>query len=180
MTERLDQIERILSNNAQQLEITRAVVENNAQQLEITRAVVDANAQQVANNTESINLLMREGQAAREREDAARAEYRRLHDEQGQRIQNLIDDARADRQSTTQKFEAVQARTDEARAEDSRRFEAVQVSIDEARAEDRRRFDAAQLEANRRFDAQMQISQAMLTELARLNTRVEYLEQRAS
>lgn len=130
MTERLDQIERILSANAQQWAATQATV--------------DANAQQIAINAEAVSLLVSDNRAAREREDAARAEYRRLNDEQSQRIQNLIDDARIDRQATTQRFEAVQA------------------------------------EANRRFDAQMQIAQAMLSELARLNSRVEYLEQRAS
>ncbi len=177
MTERLDQIERILSNNAQQLESTRALMDNNAQRLEATRAVVDANAQQIAINAEAITLFVREGQAARERADAERVEYLRRFDEQSQLIQNLIEDARADRQATVQRFEATQAengrRFDEVQAESGRRF-------DEVQAEANRRFDEAQAEANRRFDAQMQIVQAMLSELSRVNSRLEYLEQRAS
>lgn len=67
--------------------------------------------------------------------------------EQNLRIENSLGNAKADREESDQRFEAV---------------------IAQARAD--------REENRRRFDAQQQISQAMLVELARVNSRLEILE----
>lgn len=67
--------------------------------------------------------------------------------EQNTRIENLLNDAKADREENRKSFDAVIAQADRDREEN-----------------------------RRRFDAQQQISQAMLLELARVNSRLELLE----
>ena len=66
----------------------------------------------------------------------------------------------------------------EAAVERSEQNIRIENLLAEARA-DRQQAERDREENRRRFDAQMQITQAMLVELARVNSRLEILEQRA-
>jgi hypothetical protein len=97
----------------------------------------------VDENTKAINVLI---------EIASEAEAK--HVEQSEHVENLLNDAKTDRQVWREGLN-----------EQGKRIESL---LSDAKAE--------RLENQRRFDAQMQISQAMLVELARVNSRLEILE----
>ena len=123
MTERLDKIESDISDI------------NNALNRMATEFLRPLMQQAQANQQAIAGLAQMMAESAVERS------------EQNIRIDNLLSDARADRQ---------QAERD--------------------RQEWRTKFDEMQIENARRFDAQLQITQAMLVELARVNSRLEILE----
>ncbi len=112
MTDRLDRIEQSIESS------------NTAVNMILTEFIRPLAQQSVVNQNALDGLIQMR----------ADAEIERI--EQNQRIENLLDEARADRQQAT----------------------------------------ADREENRRRFDAQQQISQAMLVELARVNSRLEILE----
>ena len=102
--------------------------------------------------------------------------------EQNIRIDNLLSDARADRQQAERDraewrsgFDEMREQMNRDREEWRAGFDGLREQAERDREEWRERFE----ENARRFDAQQQISQAMLVELARVNSRLEFLEQRA-
>ena len=116
----------------------------------IESGIADINNALNTMTTEFIRPLMQQAQANQQAIAGLAqmmAESAVERSEQNIRIDNLLSDARADRQ---------QAERD--------------------RQEWRAKFDEMQTENARRFDAQLQITQAMLVELARVNSRLEILE----
>lgn len=100
---------------------------------------------------------------------ADREEYRRLSRERDQRIQNLLNDARADRKRADEE----RKRADEARAQQAQRIEEhaqqIQAMLDKA--------DEDRAENRRDFEAQQEILRTMLLELSVVNSRLGDIEQ---
>jgi sugar-specific transcriptional regulator TrmB len=118
-TDRLDRIEAILAENAQQLAEnarqlveTRHLVESNAAGLRETRAITDSNARaieawgeridEVQIETEEATSSTRADLAVRIEDNAHnqgidRVRFDQLHEEHSQRFNNLLEEARADR-----------------------------------------------------------------------------------
>ena len=146
---------------AQQSIETQRVVNENVKAINaLTDIAADAEADRAELNQRFENFL------DTITEDRQQAERDRT--EQNQRFENLLNDARADRQQAerdrTEQSQRIENLLNDARAD--------RQQVQAEREEERRQSE----ENRRRFDAQLQISQAMLVELAKVNSRLEILE----
>ncbi|MGB7248301.1 MAG: hypothetical protein WBC73_05125 [Phormidesmis sp.] len=158
--------------------MTDKIIKIEQQQATNTQVIADINTAVNTLVTEFIRPLAQQS-----------IETQRVVDENTKAINALTDiaaDAEAERTEQNQRFESFlkavaedrkQAERD--RTEQNQRFEnllndarADRQQIQAEREENHRQFE----ENKRRFDAQLQISQAMLVELAKVNSRLEILE----
>ncbi|MGB3138437.1 MAG: hypothetical protein WBG38_09925 [Nodosilinea sp.] len=168
-SENLDRIEAILAENARQLVETRQLVESNAAGLRETRAITDSNAraieawgdriEEVQIDTEEATSSTRADLAVRIEDNAHnagidRARFDQLHEEHSQRFNNLLEEARADRQRSEQRDREWQERSDQRHREWQQRFDQAQ---------------AANAAEHRAFTQNVQV---LLAEIARLWQRV--------
>jgi hypothetical protein len=165
MSDRLDRIEAILQSVAEQQAANTQDIDALIEAISTTDLLVRENIRNIQENRQITEASVQ----------ADREEYRALNAEQSQRIENLLNDARADRKRADeerQRADEYRQRADAERAEQSQRIENL---LNEASA-DRERGDAERAENRRRFDAQQQIIQAMLVELSVVNSRLDFIE----
>lgn len=179
MTERLDRIEAILAANAeQQAANTQAIAANAERQAQNTEGLirVRADIEAMLEGISNLAVLAEGNEQSIARLEKLVEANTQTSAANATRFDVLSADAKADRQRATAERLAWQAKSDELDAKDRADRLEWRAGFDEVIAvanADRRQADA-------RHEAQQEIIQTLLLELARTNHRIINLEQQVS
>lgn len=164
MTDRLDQIESLLADTAQQLNRTAAQQTKNTEDIDTLLGVI-------ALAEARIDRLMARAEAADQRFEVLRAEAVTDRQEFRQRFNDAVDQMHIDRAQAEASRAEARAQAEANRAE-------ARVQAEANRTEDRAQAEADRRKADERHAAQMEVIQTLLLELTKTNGNVTKLRDR--
>ncbi len=189
MTERLDRIESLLADTAQQLNRTAAQQDRTAAQQAKNTEDIDTLLGAIALAEARIDRLMARAEVSDQRFEVLRAEAITDRREAQQKFNDAIEQMRTDREAARVKAEAnraearAQAEASRVQAEADReeartQAEASRVQAEANREEARTQAETDRRKADERHSAQMEVIQTLLLELTKTNGNVTKLRDR--